>query len=361
MKTSNHWLNAALVVAGVTAGLGLAEWLLRQLPEQAAPVERMDPGLIRYDARLGWALNPAWTGQHEHEEFSALYQITQDGWRVTPDAQSGQRWQRRTLWLGDSMTFGLGVNNAETFVNRLNQLDADGVHLNRAVPGYSTDQQVLAFERILRRERFDRAVLVSYLANDLVDNTLDYAMQAERRKARFGWLDSPKNADSRLQLQGVPVVLAPKPLGSPRNLGQALLTVAEQRKLAGYGSALIARLMSLRSADTLMKAANPPLSQRVQPMARLYSALLDRWLGSCSDAGVDCKVLMLPGRSLVQNPTGLSAVLQKALLDAVSQDSRVTFLSLDSPATGLFYPRDGHLTADGHAAVAKFIHQALQD
>ncbi|MGB1108799.1 MAG: hypothetical protein ACPG4N_00490 [Gammaproteobacteria bacterium] len=360
MMGRRAWGNVGLLLAGLLAGLGLAEWILRQLPAAQAPTQRMDPGLIQYDPRLGWALSPAWRGVHEHEEFTARYRIEADGWRVTPDARSEQRWRHRTLWLGDSMTFGLGVDDTATFVNQLNRLDTEGVHLNRSVPGYSTDQQILAFERILRRERFDRAVLVTYLANDLVDNALEYPMQAERRKPRFELLDSETGSAQRLELRGVPVVLEPKPLGAPRNLGQVLLTDSDREKLAGYGSALLSRLVGLSGAAVLEDEA-PLMVKRAEPYAQLYHALLDRWFALCTDSGIDCRVLMLPGRSLVVNPESVSAALQNALFKAASSDRRVVMVDVPRHGIDWFYPRDGHLTPQGHLGVAKLMLPLVMD
>jgi lysophospholipase L1-like esterase len=83
----------------------------------------------------------------------------------------------RIVALGDSVTFGWGVNDADTFCYQLEQqlrtgrpgLDVDVVNL--AVPGYATRQEVALLKRNLADLQPD-VVLVGFYANDLPD-TLD--------------------------------------------------------------------------------------------------------------------------------------------------------------------------------------------
>jgi lysophospholipase L1-like esterase len=81
----------------------------------------------------------------------------------------------RVVALGDSVTFGWGVNDPDTFCARLEQQlrsrhsKVDVVNL--AVPGYATRQEVALLKRNLDRLQPD-LVLVGFYSNDLPD-TLD--------------------------------------------------------------------------------------------------------------------------------------------------------------------------------------------
>jgi len=81
----------------------------------------------------------------------------------------------RIVVLGDSVAFGWGVNDADTFCSQMEQQlrahkpDVDVVNL--AVPGYATRQEVALLKRNLAALQPD-LVLVGFYANDLPD-TLD--------------------------------------------------------------------------------------------------------------------------------------------------------------------------------------------
>jgi lysophospholipase L1-like esterase len=87
------------------------------------------------------------------------------------------RGRMRIVVLGDSLAFGWGVNDAETFSSQLEQqlharkpgLDLDVVNLG--VPGYATRQEVALLKRNLAALEPD-VVLVGFYTNDLPD-TLD--------------------------------------------------------------------------------------------------------------------------------------------------------------------------------------------
>jgi hypothetical protein len=121
--------------------LGAIEGFLQYQDHQIAQSDKMDPGLIFYDPELGWQLAPHWSGSHQHYDFNVDYHINYTGLRADPqEAQS----KPRVAVLGDSFTFGIGVDDTETFVSLLNaDEELPGSYVNLGVPGYSTDQEYL--------------------------------------------------------------------------------------------------------------------------------------------------------------------------------------------------------------------------
>jgi hypothetical protein len=90
------------------------------------------------------------------------------GWRVAgvqaPRGESGERAPRRMLFVGDSYTYGQGVDPRETFARRLGErLRPDWEVLNLAAPGYGTDQQVLSFEGVAASFAPDVVILGFYV------------------------------------------------------------------------------------------------------------------------------------------------------------------------------------------------------
>jgi lysophospholipase L1-like esterase len=84
----------------------------------------------------------------------------------------------RVVALGDSVTFGWGVNDADTFSAQLEQLlrtnrpDLDIEVVNLAVPGYATRQEVVLLERYVARLQPD-LVLLGFYSNDLPDTFVE--------------------------------------------------------------------------------------------------------------------------------------------------------------------------------------------
>lgn len=95
----------------------------------------------------------------------------------------------RMVALGDSVTFGWGVNDADTFCSQLEhelRSQHPGVDLevvNLAVPGYATRQEVALLRRNLAELQPD-VVLVGFYTNDLPD-TLDDKASSGRSGTRI--------------------------------------------------------------------------------------------------------------------------------------------------------------------------------
>src|SRR5688572_10951125 len=163
-------ITAVLLI--VSAGLAAAEWLLRWRQLKIIQSDRLAPGLSRHDAQLGWIPTRHWTGRHQHYDFDVNYSINGAGFRGL-DIRDHKPPAKSVAVVGDSFTFGTGVNDDETFVALLNQHRSGGERFyNFAIAGYSTDQELLLVEREVLRWKPDRLLLVVYLANDLFDNQL---------------------------------------------------------------------------------------------------------------------------------------------------------------------------------------------
>jgi hypothetical protein len=87
------------------------------------------------------------------------------GWRVAgARGLRGEPGRRRMLFVGDSYTYGQGVEPRDTFAHRLGErLLPDWEVLNLAAPGYGTDQQVLSFEGVAASFEPDVVVLGFYV------------------------------------------------------------------------------------------------------------------------------------------------------------------------------------------------------
>ena len=341
-----------------------AELGLRYLDRVPVISEHMDPGLIRYDAELGWRLSPDWHGHHRHTDYQATYTTDDRGRRVTlgrPGPGAGDR-----AVFGDSFTFGLGVDDGQTFVDELNRnASSDHHYLNLGVPGYSTDQEYLYMQEVMPQLRPQRVVLVVYLANDLFDNALDYPLQAAYAKPRF-----QSNVRGELLLLNTPVPRTPKPAAQQALDSKRLLYGSPGDSWLDWPSrhsALVRRLAQLFRSHPTEDAG---LQGRLQPYLELFDVLLAHIQASLRESSTDLSLVLLPGRSLIERPGSYSAayqeVLRQAIVTAHGSDTDIIDLTprlqqAASTATGpLYYPHDGHLTVLGHQLVARWLAEALE-
>lgn len=355
-------LITVLLLIGV--GLTGAEGLLRWRQAVVAGSDRLNPGMIQYDPRLGWRLSPGWQGDHRHHDFTARYRINDEGFRYDP-ALSTPRRGRVIAVVGDSFTFGLGVNDAEPFVSRLNR-NGRHTYLNLALPGSSTDQQALLLEEVLPRYRPDEVWLVVYVGNDLLDNQRARPLQLNAAKPHF------ELHAGELRLNNTPVPPPSLPTPAPPAPALETLLLGEAGAPAGWGDRLARRFALVRAFREIRGDARdhrPVLEARFREATALFDAILTRIQQTCIGAGAELRLLLLAGRSYVEAPASLSAQFQEVQLRHVAaacQNRRIPCLNVAEQLRArfrkqrerLFYPNDGHLTPRGHAAVAELLEES---
>ena len=356
-----------LLCCSILTTLALCEFILRYQKQSQQKIDLLDPDLIVYDSRLGWKLTPRWRGNHQHNDFKVRYSTNRYGFRgdfTRPASPDGQRF----AFLGDSFTFGFGVNDHETFVDKLNKKEPGNLYLNFAVPGFSTDQQY-----ILLRERVfdfspDVVVLVTYLGNDLFDNLLPFPLQANHGKPYFELFEN------RLVLKNSPVPLAAK------NKEQAALDL--HRVVRGDTTPLRGRLLRILDKSELFQRVTrvnhpndrdlfPLFDKRFKQALKVYTAILEQMVLLCENNGSELIVVLMPGRSLVERPGSQSAQFQEYLREKIIEKCRKLNIRLIDLAlhlktlhseTGveLFHPNEGHMNAKGHQVTAQTIHKQLK-
>jgi hypothetical protein len=99
--------------------------------------------------------------------------INRDGYRDRPwtAPPGGEAAPVRLLALGDSFTFGMGVEAEQTFVQNLETEIPGGrlITFNAGVPGYGPAHERVILEELADRVRPDLVVMVLYTGNDLED------------------------------------------------------------------------------------------------------------------------------------------------------------------------------------------------
>jgi len=158
-------------LAAALAVLAAAELLMRR----ASPryLERINLGdlayLHTYSPEYGWTPRPSFRYTLAGSETT----INRLGYRGREYGPAHGPGKTRLVMLGDSVTFGFGVRDDETFSAVLESLDPRLEVVNLGVPGYGTDQELLKLRGEGLSYRPDGVVLNVCLANDLLDNAAD--------------------------------------------------------------------------------------------------------------------------------------------------------------------------------------------
>ena len=155
-------------MAALCLVLAAAELLMRR--ESPGYIERINLGdlayLHTYSPEYGWTPRPSFHYTLAGSE-TTINRLGYRGREYSPAHAAGQR---RIVMLGDSVTFGFGVRDEETFSAVMESLDPRLEVVNLGVQGYGTDQELLKLDREGLSYRPDGVVLNVCLANDLLDN-----------------------------------------------------------------------------------------------------------------------------------------------------------------------------------------------
>ncbi len=132
--------------------------------------------LFQADPELGFKLTPNFKGDMKVAGFKTAIDINSYGLRGPELNQT--KTKKRILFLGDSFTFGYGINEKDTFprllARLLNEYHPDSYEvINLGVMGYGTDQELAYFKTTGINLTPDIVVLAFFGGNDLSDNA-DY-------------------------------------------------------------------------------------------------------------------------------------------------------------------------------------------
>ena len=121
-----------------------------------------------HEEPISYRLKPGLDDKFNH----ARYQINSLGFRGPEPPIAKPVGESRILWLGDSLVFGIGVNNDQTMPAVLERLANEGAAdkhyqvLNMGVPSYNTEQELIQFETLGMQLQPD-AVLLLFAPNDI--------------------------------------------------------------------------------------------------------------------------------------------------------------------------------------------------
>ncbi len=154
------------------SGINL-QWSLRQIVSVLSGSSIV--GIWQEDPVLGWVNIAGSTGRHRKPlVYDVTYHIDEYGHREI----SGAYDRPKMLILGDSYTFGQGVEDAESFPSRLQERFPNLKIVNGGVSAWGTGQALLALRQYLAEYTDLKLVVYQFITADL-----------ERNYRRKSWLD----------------------------------------------------------------------------------------------------------------------------------------------------------------------------
>ncbi|MBF0446326.1 MAG: hypothetical protein HQL68_12130 [Magnetococcales bacterium] len=153
---------------------------------------------IKYNPQLGWSPKANSTKLHKKNgDFAATYTINSLGYRGKLHGQNHTPGVFRIVLLGDSVGFGWGVDDQQTYGARLETILPEVEVINLAVSGYGTDQELLRLKSEGINFQPD-LVILHVVDNDFLEIRRPFMYQ--RAKPYFLQGD-----DNKLELNNVPV------------------------------------------------------------------------------------------------------------------------------------------------------------
>lgn len=305
--------------------------------------------LHTYSETHGWELRPGIRLSTPHGWIT----VDADGHRITPRPVPAGR--PRVVSLGDSVAFGLDVDDGATLAAQLQRLEPGLEVVDLSVPGYGTDQELLELERE-GLAPVPAVVLLNFcVANDLVDNALPtFLYDGVHPKPYF------RLEDGALSLHAEHLRLAPA--------ARMALWLSEHSVLfnllsPGRGGRVLAAHAESEENVHWQTRYNEAMA-RPEPLVALAARLVETMADRARGVGARLVVVAHPTRrSFADGDPPWEAALRDRLRPAdvpfvsLAERYRARGLAFSDLATdGL-----GHLNEKGHRAAAEAIRDVLAE
>jgi lysophospholipase L1-like esterase len=297
--------------------------------------------LYQPDRELGWKLVPG----AEDEDGGARVRINEDGLRGPRVARPKPASIKRILWLGDSVTFGYGVERDEELfpfrvAARLTIPRQTYESVDAGVGGYAPWQELAWLEREGWSYEPD-LIVVGFVLNDLTEplSLVRYGGQGE------GW-QLARTARSRLDRW-----LSASALATILRDGLATLRFGRDVKLGAQ---------ALEAADVKRMVTDPgaPLWQRSWSITE---ANLAKLFAAARAHDVPIVLAIFPYAFQLESPDALSGPQRR--LEQIAKAANVLALDLLpvlAPRGREMFLDESHLSVAGHEQAAAALHDFLR-
>jgi hypothetical protein len=359
-KTSGWAFVVAFNLVAIAAVLGAAELAARWMSGPTATYQDDQLPMCRADALTIWRYRPDVHLTYRTPEFEARIRTNDIGLRQgpIPPAKEGVT---TILFIGDSFTFGWGVNEEQRYSEVLARLMPEqqpGTRLRIVNAGhwmYTFDQQLVLMKEMI--ERYRPAVVVQGFYWMHVRTLFNHHLQF----GPAGTLEAV--TDPKIRVSDIGVLkfrsdwLERPPLGS-----QLAVLIARW---------LLNRDLRERAGETVDFMR--PGSTRDEALWNLTDRLVGETIRTLRTAGIAYVPFLVPTSVEVGGaqwahlnwtaatpPTGIDPDLPAARLAAMFTRNGTSIVPMAAPmrergGAALYLPQDGHWNAAGHAVVAEIL------
>ena len=311
------------------------------------------------------------------------YRITTDrrGFRgLRPHSLQKPEGTRRILILGDSFTFGVGVEDEETFpaaaeaaLNRGTATPDRYETLNAGCPGWGTEN-ALAFWLERGRSLDVDLLVLAFFRNDFSDNMRRSLFEIRDGKAVFVPQTRPslaKRISRRIPFYAF--LCSHSHLLNLARRAAAHRNITPMEKLRKTPSETKGPSPSRDEAASLASAAQELQERRKQAapllleQTELFEALMDALVKSAGAQGVPLLVLLLPGSTDIDPHPSSQLMAARRAAEKWEREGRIDLLDpygalRASAAEGaeLFLPVDHHYSAEGNRIVGELLAGKIQ-
>lgn len=220
---------------------------------------------VEKSAELGWIFPPDTTGVYKSSGRHTP--VVTNAWGLRGPEVSTDTLTRRVLVLGDSYTFGWGMDHGAGFVRLLEAALKDSFPessvecINGGVPGYSIYQQIRMLDYVRERTEIHAVVATISLANDPIDE-LRIRRFAPDHLADFSYeLRDPASPSARLIAASRLLTLADQ-----RTTHMQFSLINTNRECRSLADESLTRLADIcREADLPLVWLIVPRAQEIRP------------------------------------------------------------------------------------------------
>ncbi|NOZ84753.1 MAG: SGNH/GDSL hydrolase family protein [Deltaproteobacteria bacterium] len=376
------WLPLSLILASMIICFLSLEAVVRMAVPGFRGFTQDDKRLFtKFDSYLGWRNVPGSKGVISGPGYFCSVHQNLQGLRDVEHERMHRPGIARVVVLGDSMVWGLGVEDDEIMARRAGARLPGVEFISMGTSGYGTDQEFMWLQQDGLLYSPDLVFVVMYYANDMLDNT---SSRRYSRNKPFFHLEPTGS----LKLEGIPVKrdrswLHRKlinPIMDPLRNHSALFNLVTRRQHVlheRFRHRPWYRKIFGRPGDSdwldLYLPSNKPWVKKAMDVTR---GILAEFRETCEDLAAGPVVILLPHEVEVE-PGEWERMIENYGLDGLNLDrdeagkklkkafsmkgirviDPVSEMRKAARTQRLYYPGDGHLTRFGQDVLGRIIAQ----
>ncbi|MFC1807384.1 SGNH/GDSL hydrolase family protein [Candidatus Omnitrophota bacterium] len=294
--------------------------------------------------RYGLKLKPNFSGDVVRDEFNIKFRINSLGFR---GEEIGAKSGYRIVCLGDSMTFGYGVNDDETFTKILgDRLNKETINIG--VLGYDIDRYFLLFEDVVLPLKPDLLIVFFAVTNDFGQSVKKGSAPAIKIESGPSFVSHIKNVKEHIFLNSHLCRWFKSRLDTTSKLNMLLIR------------------LGLRSAGEIYLRKYP--KTMLAKVKRVRLILKDISVRS-KEQGFELVVVAIPDLAQVADGVRLDPEIwdldkPNRVLSSIAGELNLRYLDLlpffKQSREMFYYPIDGHLNRAGHKKAADCVYEYIQ-